>query len=379
MKLENVSMFYKEKIMFKDVNLTFNNTGLVLIKGSNGSGKTTLLNLVSKLIKPSDGSVILNNDVVYVSYSSNLLNDYNILDNMKLFCELYYIDFDKSRCDYYFSYLNLDSLYTMFPQGLSSGQLSRVLLILGLLLNKSIILIDEITSNLDEDNIVLVESLLKREKSDKLIFFISHNNVLLKDIDMVLELKEEKILVDNISYSDNNCLNDSDYKMVNIGLLYKLIFKSNIFFKTLISSIIIGLIFNIMSFNYIKLCGFEINNIKIYGFILIGLNLWNHIFDVLKCIKRKIGCFKYIGISKISIFIVILLRCIIMGIYTYISSLFINRLLVDSINDILELSILDYEYFIGIDFLYLFLIICLIYFYQIAYMLLNNVVDIKEE
>lgn len=55
-RLENVSKYYndgnKTSIGISNINLRFNEKGLILIKGESGSGKTTLLKIISKKIYP---------------------------------------------------------------------------------------------------------------------------------------------------------------------------------------------------------------------------------------------------------------------------------------------------------------------------------------
>ena len=62
LKLKNVRKEYiddrKEKVVaLDDVNLTFPETGLVVITGTSGCGKTTLLNILGGLDKPTVGEV----------------------------------------------------------------------------------------------------------------------------------------------------------------------------------------------------------------------------------------------------------------------------------------------------------------------------------
>ena len=66
-RLENVSKYYndgnKTSIGISNINLRFNEKGLILIKGESGSGKTTLLKIISKKIYPDSGQVIYNEDI----------------------------------------------------------------------------------------------------------------------------------------------------------------------------------------------------------------------------------------------------------------------------------------------------------------------------
>jgi ABC-type multidrug transport system fused ATPase/permease subunit len=61
-KLKNVDFFYDdENIVFNKINLTINKGDKVVVTGPSGSGKTTLIDLITGLIKPTKGSLLIDN------------------------------------------------------------------------------------------------------------------------------------------------------------------------------------------------------------------------------------------------------------------------------------------------------------------------------
>ena len=59
-KFKNIKYTYKKSDInvLKDINLKINTNETLLIRGSNGSGKSTLLNIISGLLKPTEGEVL---------------------------------------------------------------------------------------------------------------------------------------------------------------------------------------------------------------------------------------------------------------------------------------------------------------------------------
>ena len=59
-KAKNISCIRGNKLLFKNLNFKLFSGELLLIKGANGSGKTSLLKILSGLLKPISGSIIVN-------------------------------------------------------------------------------------------------------------------------------------------------------------------------------------------------------------------------------------------------------------------------------------------------------------------------------
>jgi NitT/TauT family transport system ATP-binding protein len=62
-ELKNITMKFNGKIIFNNFNYTFNDNNIYTIQGESGKGKTTLLKIISGLLLPSNGNVLLNNKI----------------------------------------------------------------------------------------------------------------------------------------------------------------------------------------------------------------------------------------------------------------------------------------------------------------------------
>lgn len=160
-KLENISLTYQTKnsetLAISDLNLTIYEGEFVAIVGPSGCGKTTILSLISKILTPTTGKVIINSDpedknpTGYMFQHDHLFGWRTILKNVTIGPEIQKSK-DKSHIEYAKQLLTkygLKDYMGRYPNELSGGMRQRAALIRTLVLKPKILLLDEPFSALD--------------------------------------------------------------------------------------------------------------------------------------------------------------------------------------------------------------------------------------
>ena len=201
--LKNVSFSYKEKSkkIINKLSYKMLPGDIIGIIGQSGSGKTTLINLISGLLKPTSGKILINKNhnikfenikdkIGYVSQTV-YLSDESIKSNIALGNlitkkEEKYIDFLLKK-------LNLSELNKNLNIGekgsrISGGQIQRIGIARALFRNPEILILDEATSSLDQKNEKIIEKFLKKFCSNKILIFSTHKIKLLTNCNKIIKI-----------------------------------------------------------------------------------------------------------------------------------------------------------------------------------------------
>ena len=173
-ELEHLGLASPEKIMLEDVSLSVEAGAHLTITGPSGSGKSSLLKLLAALVFPSSGRIVYQgrdledlDPVAYrreVSYcfQQPLLFGQTVRDNMAFPFEIRQLPFDQERVLSALARLNLGPEFLEKPiKELSGGEKQRVALVRNLLFESKVLLLDEVSSGLDEQTKLLLRAFLK--------------------------------------------------------------------------------------------------------------------------------------------------------------------------------------------------------------------------
>lgn len=173
-ELEHLGLASPEKIMLEDVSLSVEAGAHLTITGPSGSGKSSLLKLLAALVSPSSGRIVYRgrdledlDPVAYrreVSYcfQQPLLFGQTVRDNMAFPFEIRQLPFDQERVLSALARLNLGPEFLEKPiKELSGGEKQRVALVRNLLFEPKVLLLDEVSSGLDEQTKLLLRAFLK--------------------------------------------------------------------------------------------------------------------------------------------------------------------------------------------------------------------------
>jgi len=190
-ELRKVSKAYGSTHVLRDLNLTVREGEFVSIRGKSGVGKTTLLKIVGLLETPDKGEVKLFGRAVnglsddekselrlhhigFVFQFFNLIPSLTVLENIELPLALAKI----GRCERrrraleLLDYFGLTGLAERFPETLSGGERQRIAVIRALANSPKIILADEPTSSLDDENSQLLMELLNKINRERKVTII---------------------------------------------------------------------------------------------------------------------------------------------------------------------------------------------------------------
>ncbi len=197
------------------VTVDFPEKGMVFLLGRSGSGKSTLLNVAGGLDKPDSGEVIVkgksskdfsgsdfdsyrNTFVGFVFQEYNILNEFNIEQNIALALQLQGKKNDKAAVNALLEQVDLVGMGKRKPNTLSGGQKQRVAIARALIKEPEIIMADEPTGALDSNTGKQVLDTLKKLSETKLVIIVSHDREFAEQYgDRVIELKDGKILSDS--------------------------------------------------------------------------------------------------------------------------------------------------------------------------------------
>lgn len=215
--LKHVSKEYQETISVKDISFSVTEGEIVGIVGKSGSGKSTLLRLLNLLESPSAGQLFLDGKdisqfskkevqaqkqkigMVFQQY--NLLNNLSVRDNIALPLKLIGKK-EEARVNELLRFVGMERKQESYPAQLSGGEKQRVALARALTRNPTVLLCDEATSSLDEENTEDVIRLLQKihQEFPVTIFFVSHELDTVKKLcERVFVMEEGQLLgeVDN--------------------------------------------------------------------------------------------------------------------------------------------------------------------------------------
>lgn len=190
--LEGVSKEYGSLFALKDITLTVEQGDFLSIMGPSGSGKTTLLNLIGCLDIPTRGSVIIDgvdaaalskrklaqvrrDKVGLIFQQFHLIPYLTAVENVML-AQYYHSLPDRREAVEALVQVGLNERQSHYPAQLSGGEQQRVCIARALINDPAIVLADEPTGNLDEDNEKLVIGMFKElHKAGRTVILVTHD------------------------------------------------------------------------------------------------------------------------------------------------------------------------------------------------------------
>src|SRR5574344_906850 len=199
--------FYKTgKEIFHDLSFSLETGRVYGLLGKNGAGKSTLLHLISGLLTPKNGNILMNGTDVRRRLPLTLKDMFIVPEEFELpsISLINYIDinsafypkFNKDEMIKYLHFFELD--LDMNLGALSMGQKKKVFMSFALATNVSVLIMDEPTNGLDIPGKSQFRKFISSGMNDEKIILISTHQV--KDVDKLIDhviiLEDSKILLD---------------------------------------------------------------------------------------------------------------------------------------------------------------------------------------
>ncbi|WP_422392228.1 ABC transporter ATP-binding protein [Niallia oryzisoli] len=207
----NISKFFDDRCVVKNLNVTFPKEKITTIIGPSGCGKSTTLKMINRLIEPNEGKILidgmdisqmdsvnLRRNIGYVIQQIGLFPLMTIEENISLVLRLKGAKKDEKMRDRVTELLHLIGLEpeqyrNRYPHEMSGGQQQRIGVARALCADPSIILMDEPFSALDPiSRIQLQDELISLQKKlKKTIIFVTH------DMEEALKISNQIILLND--------------------------------------------------------------------------------------------------------------------------------------------------------------------------------------
>lgn len=210
-ELQNLSKVIKKKTVLDCINLTFEKGKIYGLYGRNGSGKTMLLRAISGLIRPTEGKIIFDGDILHFNMdfpprlgviieNTTMLPQFDGYTNLQQLAKLKGIANDNDIHEA-LSLVGLDDEQRKV-KAYSLGMKQRLSIAQAIFEKPELLLLDEPTNALDEEYIHKIRGILldKKEKG-AIIIIASHNKEDLKILsDTVITLSEGKVIKPIVSW-----------------------------------------------------------------------------------------------------------------------------------------------------------------------------------
>lgn len=152
-----ITVKFGDAMVLSNLSGSVKQKSILAVTGPSGCGKTTLLNIISGVLPLQgdgavdiDGSAITPKSIYYAVCDKALIESMSLLDNLRL-VQYAYDHYDKD-IDSVLQKLHISGCAKKSPVQLSSGEYKRALVACGIVSGASFLLLDEPTSNLDDES-----------------------------------------------------------------------------------------------------------------------------------------------------------------------------------------------------------------------------------
>ena len=208
-EVKSLSHSFNTTKVLDNISFTIHQGEYVALLGQSGAGKSTLMHILGLLQKPQYGDYWLNGQHInqlnnnqkaklrnqkigFIFQQYHLLSELSVFENIKLPWQ-YSNHQNHDHLDELVTSLGITHLLGKKPSQLSGGEQQRVAIARSMINSPSLLLADEPTGALDQNNGKNVMALLKKHRANKTLLLVTHNQTIAQQCDRIIQLKDGMI------------------------------------------------------------------------------------------------------------------------------------------------------------------------------------------
>jgi heme exporter protein A len=201
---KSLSKSFGRRLIFKDIDFNWKKNGIFGISGPNGSGKSTLVKIIAGLIVPSKGKIThqnsnediiaekLHNHIGFVSPYIVLYEEFSAWENLNIFTKIRGVEFKEVFVSDLLKKFLIHERRNDLVKTYSSGMKQRLKFIFALMHLPDLLILDEPTSNLDEEGKKVVYDIVEEEGKNRIVIITSNEKTDLNLCGEILLLENYK-------------------------------------------------------------------------------------------------------------------------------------------------------------------------------------------
>ena len=238
LELNKISLKFGKKTILDNLDLKLNNGEILGLLGPNGVGKSSIFNLITGLISPNYGSIIINSEIVnnypiykrtlqfkigYVPQYGGFFHDLTVYDNLKAIAQIKIKNqsYRNEKINSLISKFELDPIADIKAGLLSGGQKKKLVIAIALLSEPKLLLLDEPFAALDVMTIKTLQEIIVglQSKNNISIILCDHQaRDLLACVDVAAIIHNGKVIAKD---TPTNLINNIEAKNVYFGDSFK--------------------------------------------------------------------------------------------------------------------------------------------------------------
>lgn len=187
-EIQNLVKEFGRKRVISDIDMKIEKGEYVVVLGPNGAGKTTLLRLISTLLRPSSGRILLDGrevkeegvdlrkDIGVLAHSPYLYDELTAIENLRFFAKMYNVEYAEDRIKDLLQRVKLYHRMNDHVGTFSRGMKQRLAIARAIIHKPSYLLMDEPYTGLDLNAGEILSSMLRRYHGQKrTILMVTHD------------------------------------------------------------------------------------------------------------------------------------------------------------------------------------------------------------